>query len=236
MLIQTFPEGDNMSSKTKAAQDNPGNLSRGQVTRERIIEAAKAVFSRQPYNSASIRMIATQGKFEHGIIRYHFPSKAILFDTILKDICQDIQDASSAWLAQAANMPTAAGLEYYLEELFVFYDERPEALKIIALNLPQDDSQETIPGYEHIIEMLQGTLRCVEKNFPSTTPPALLLRFQDSFNALVMHYLGASYCQAKVLGLPPKSREYKDWVKNTMVMIFTPMLRTINRAGREAGG
>jgi AcrR family transcriptional regulator len=223
-----------MSAKTKTTQENRAVLSRGQATRERIIEAARTVFSRQPYHSASIRMIAAEGEFEHGIIRYHFPSKAILFETILKDICRDIEDASAAWLSQAADMRAEAGLEFYLEELFVFYDERPESLKIIALNLPQDSGEEPIPGYEYIIGMLQGTLENVKKNFPPTTPPELTLRFQDAFNALVMHYLGASYCQAMVLGLPPKSSEYKDWVKKSMVMIFSPMLRSIYRAGREA--
>ncbi|MBI9075491.1 MAG: TetR/AcrR family transcriptional regulator [Desulfatibacillum sp.] len=224
-----------MSTK-KTTQDSRACPSRGQVTRERIIGAAKIVFSRQPYHSASIRMIATQGKFEHGIIRYHFPSKAILFKTIVQEICRDIEDANHAWLAQTARMPAKAALEFYLDKLFVFYDERPEALKIIALNLPQDGSQETIPGYEHIIQMLHCTRLSLAKNLPPQTPPDLVLRFLDAFNALVLHYLGASYCQAKVLGLPPKSKEYKEWVKDTMVLVFTPMMRTVYQAGRDAAG
>ncbi len=202
-------------------------MSRGQATRERIMDAAKGVFSRHPYNAASIRMIAAEGKFEHGIIRYHFPSKAKLFDAIIQEVCQDIHAYSEIWIGETTTMPPNVGLECYMDHLFAYNEEKPEYLKIIAMNLPQDDSPESIPGYSHIVDMLSSIRQSLEKVFPPATSGDLVLRFQDSFNALALHYLGASYCQARILGLAPMSKEYKDWVKATMVALFSPLLQTI---------
>jgi len=49
-------------------------------------------------------------------------------------------------------------------------------------------------------------------------------RFTDSFNALVMYYLGAPDSAAWLLHLEPDSEEYTQWVHQTLVEIFLPTL------------
>lgn len=63
---------------------------RGTATREMILAAARQTFSRHPYHAASIRMIADQGGFYHGLIRYHFPSKAAIFEAVVEELCRDL--------------------------------------------------------------------------------------------------------------------------------------------------
>ncbi len=64
----------------KLAPKKNTNVTRGKETRRMILDAATKVFAMHPYNAASIRMIAAQGEFYHGLIRYHFPNKAEIFD------------------------------------------------------------------------------------------------------------------------------------------------------------
>ncbi len=221
--------------KTKQTTHNPAQKSssgktaptRGQATRDRILDAAKGVFSRHPYNAASIRMIAAEGGFEHGIIRYHFPSKAKLFDAVVREICEEIHIHNARWLEEVGTIPPTEGLAQYMDRLWKFNEEKPELLQVIALNLPQGDPPESIPGYSHIIDMLTSTRESLEQSLPRVKSPDLVLRFQDSFNALVLHYLGARASQARILGMPASSPQYREWVKATMVTLFAPLMEAI---------
>jgi AcrR family transcriptional regulator len=75
----------------KLAPKNSPNGSRGEKTRRMILDAATKVFAMHPYNAASIRMIAAQGEFYHGLIRYHFPNKAKIFETVVEEACQNLR-------------------------------------------------------------------------------------------------------------------------------------------------
>lgn len=202
----------------------PSSNSRGEATRKKILSAAREAFSRRPYNAASIRMIAAQGKFEHGIIRYYFPNKASLFEAVVIDICKRLYECNARWLDEASSSAPGRALELYLDRLFEFNRSEPENLKIIAVNLAQNDDPEAIPGYDHIVEMLGETRQSLEKVLPENIPRDRIDRFQDSFNALVLHYLGACSCEARILGLDPQSSQYYEWVKKTILMVFSPLL------------
>ncbi len=206
---------------------------RGQATKKKILAAAKIVFATHPYNAASIRMIAAQGAFEHGIIRYHFPNKASLFEAVTIDICDRIFQSNSDWLKEAGPLSPGEGLSLYLDRLCFFNAREPENLKVIALNLAQNDYPEAVPGYDHIIEMLAAARRTFEQTLPVSAPRDMIQRFQDSFNALVLHYLGASSCQARILGLDPHGDEYRIWVKDTMLAVFLPLLESMISSGRR---
>ena len=51
--------------------------------------------------------------------------------------------------------------------------------------------------------------------------------FFDSIFSLLISYLGASSCQAQILGLNPDSDDYGLWVKKTMMYLFLPRLRKL---------
>ena len=47
------------------------------------------------------------------------------------------------------------------------------------------------------------------------------------FNNLLLHLLGAGYCQASILGLKHTGSKYRRWVKTTLLEIFLPHLQRL---------
>ena len=76
-------------SSRKKKNGNGLTEKRGDETRQKILAAARKVFAAHPYNAASIRMIAAKGDFYHGLIRYHFPNKADIFEAVVEDAVKE---------------------------------------------------------------------------------------------------------------------------------------------------
>ncbi len=49
-------------------------------------------------------------------------------------------------------------------------------------------------------------------------------RFSDSFNALLLYYLGAPESAAWLIHMDPDDPDYFRWVHRTLVSVFLPML------------
>jgi AcrR family transcriptional regulator len=202
------------------------------ITRARIIAAAKEVFSRLPYQAASMRMIGKEGMFNHELIRYHFPNKAKLFETIMCDICDDFYRSNISFLDGLEKMDPAEGFPLYLDRFLDNHYRNPEALRIIVLNMVMTDEPERIPGYRYIPEMLASTRRTFQEKIPLHVSDEKVERFLSGINNLLLHLLGASYCQASILGLKHTGNKYREWVKTTMVEIFLPHLEQLIRASK----
>ncbi len=204
-----------------AEKNNAGK--KGQATREMILNAARAVFSQHPYHAASIRMIAKQGGFYHGLIRYHFSSKAAIFEAVIEQACQKMRAANKLWIEEMAGLGPREGLSLYLDRSIDHYRKSPEIFRILVRNLSQEDP-ENIPGYNHLLELLIGTRAHAEQAGAETFAKDSMVRFQESFNTLITHYLGSATAEARLLGLEPDSPDYLEWVKKTMLFIFVPVL------------
>lgn len=194
------------------------------ITRRTIMTAARRVFAEYPYHSASIRMIGDAGKFKHAIIRYHFPSKASLFRAVLTEICAEIYDVNIECLQDLAGRSPDEGFSQYLDRFLDYHFRHPTALRIVMLNLAMTRRPETLPGYLQIPGMLSRTRATFEQLIPPKNRSDDVRRFLYSFNNLVLNLLGASACQAKILGMNPSGSEYREWVKRTLVLVFLPNL------------
>ncbi len=60
-------------------------------TRERILEAAFTVLSRQGYENSSIKDIAEEAGVAQGLVHYHFKSKQQLVLAVLEFVCQKVE-------------------------------------------------------------------------------------------------------------------------------------------------
>jgi len=215
----------NTDDTGKPSPDEAGKeAAKSEVTRERILRAARKVFAEHPYNAASFRMIGREGGFDHPLINYYFPRKADLFEAVVVEICEEFYQANIACFEGLEKMLPREGLSLYLNRFLDFNIENPEPLKIIMLNVAQVDRLEEIPGYQHIPEVMARTRRTFEKRANLKASPKEIGMFQNSFNALVFFYLGASTCQAEILGMDPGDPEYREWVKDTLMYIFLPRL------------
>ncbi|MEW5734163.1 MAG: TetR/AcrR family transcriptional regulator, partial [Thermodesulfobacteriota bacterium] len=161
---------------------------RGAATREMILAAAREVFSRHPYHAASIRMIAAQGSFYHGLIRYHFPSKAAIFEAVVEEICSELLKQNREWLMEAAGLSPDQALSLYLDRFIAYHRSRPETFRIVVKNLSQEDGEE-IPGYHHLRDLLSGSRADFTRLFAGLFTESSLTCFLESFNTLIIHYL-----------------------------------------------
>lgn len=60
-------------------------------TRERILQAAFTVLSRQGYENASIKDIAEEAGVAQGLVHYHYKSKQQLVLAVLDFVCQKVE-------------------------------------------------------------------------------------------------------------------------------------------------
>ncbi|MCX5850024.1 MAG: TetR/AcrR family transcriptional regulator [Deltaproteobacteria bacterium] len=195
----------------------------GATTMEMILDAACAVFSRCPYEAASIRMIAAEGGFYHSLIRHHFPSKASIFEALSKEGCEELREANKSWLKELAGLGPGAALSLYLDRYIAYYKSHPETFRIIAQNIPREDAQ-SIPGYDHLANLLAGIREDFEKANILLLDRETSLRFLESLHGLLNHYLGSGATEARLLGFEPDSPDYLNWVKETVMFIFLPVL------------
>lgn len=201
---------------------------KSEATRAKILAAARRVFSKHPYKAATMRMIAADGKFDHPLIRYYFPTKAELFKVVMMEVCEEFYQASLAWMGEIKFLSPEKSIALYLDRFLHFNQENPEALKIFAINssVLQDDPTE-IPGYEYIPEVFSKSLSAFQEQIPLNVSSEDITSFLTSFNALLVSFLGADTCHAMILGMDPASEEYKEWIKKTLLFIFTPLSRKL---------
>lgn len=198
------------------------------VTRKKILLAARRVFSKHPYKAATMRMIAAEGKFDHPLIRYYFPTKADLFKAVIAEVCEEFYLAGLSWLGDIKSLSPEKSIKFYLDKFLVFNRKNPEALKIFAINssVLQDDPTE-IPGYEYIPEVFARSRATFEAAIPLKASSDDLATFLTCFNTLLVSFLGADTCNAMMLGMDPASKEYEDWIKNALLTIFTPLAKQL---------
>jgi len=201
------------------------NIGRGEVTRRMILDAAIKVFAAHPYNAASIRMIATQGGFYHGLIRYHFPNKASIFKTVVEEVCGNLLKANREWLSEISTRSPEKAISLYMDRIIVFFQTQPVVFRIIVQNISHDDPP-SLPGYNHMVDYVTRAQKEFENTF-TMLPKDKVQRLLTAFNVLAVNYMGADKFYAEIQGLVPKSDEYHRWVKETMISIFLPMIKEI---------
>jgi AcrR family transcriptional regulator len=196
---------------------------KGEATRQTILNAARAVFSRRPYHAASIRMIAEQGGFYHGLIRYHFSSKAAIFEALAEKACHDFRAANKTWLRETRGLGPREGLALYLDRFIAHYENQPEVFCTLVQNISQEDPL-GVPGYGHLAELLSGSRADAEETNILPFDKDSATRFLEKFNALIIHYLGSASAEVRLLGLEPDSPAYLKWLKGTMMFGLLPVL------------
>ena len=196
-------------------------------TREKILEAAKKVFAKYPYYAASIRMIGKAAGLDHPLISYYFPTKADLFEAVLEDIVGQYYQANITWFAGLEKLSPSDGLSLYIDRLFEFALNHPEALRIIAINLVQAEESEIIPGYQRIQDLYAKMSLTFKSAVPLRASASEIEMFTQSFNTLVINFLGAGIYYAGILGLDPQGSDYLKWVKEALVFLLLPRLRQL---------
>ena len=87
-------------------------------TRDKILQAAFAVLSREGYENTSIKDIAEEAGVAQGLVHYHFKSKQQLVIAVLVEVCQKM----NVYTAEGV-----AGVMAAFENFKVLLRDRPDA-------------------------------------------------------------------------------------------------------------
>ena len=203
------------------------------MTRGKILDAAKKIFSEYPYHTASIRMIGNAAGLNFPLISYYFPSKALLFDAVITDVCEAYYETTKKWLYETASMGSTKGLSVYLDRAIEYTQTHHEALRIVLLNLVQTKESKTVPGSQMRQDFFSRATPLFKKTSSARASDRDIENFAHNFNTLIINYLGARDYYAGILGLDADSAEYKNWVKDNMMSLFLPLLRKLIRGGDQ---
>lgn len=214
--------------KTRLKPLSPAGKRRQKVaTRDKILEAAKRVFSEHPYSAATIRMVGEEAGIDHPLITYYFPTKAELFEAVVEDTAESFVQASSSWYQGLEHLSVSKGFSLYLDRLLAFTSKHPEALGIAAVNLARPKGSETVPGYKQMQWYLRRNTDTFRNFAPLRGSTREIRIFVKTFNTMIINYLGAATYHARTLGMNPGSPAYRKWVKDAMHFLFLPRLRVL---------
>ncbi len=220
-----------IAKKSKKLKNTPcaaGSIAKkSDITREMILSAARKVFSTHTFNAASLRMIAKEGGFDHAIIRYYFPNKAVLFETVLIDACDRFYAANLKCLEGLEKANPTKGFSLYLDRVIDQSFNIQDVLKIFIQNITHIDTPESIPGYKNIPDVIEKIRASFEKNIPLKAPRDEIAMFVYGFINLMINYLGANNCMSHILNMDQESKRYRKWVKESLMALFLPSLKRL---------
>jgi AcrR family transcriptional regulator len=212
---------------TDKAQDEKLSRPSSDNSRNEIISAARKVFAKHPYHFATLRMVGKEVGLSHQSIAHYFPTKADLFEAVTSEACDDFYNASLGWFEGLDRVSFNEGFRLFVERLMEYNSQKPEPLRIIALNAPMIESLDELPGYQHTVKMRSKTRATFKKNLPPVMDQEMLDRIITTFDTAILSYLGTAPSQAEIMGMDPASEEYKTWVKETLICVFLPLLKKL---------
>jgi AcrR family transcriptional regulator len=104
------------NENTDASPAKDGRIARGEITRERVLDAAERCFAMTGFDAVSIRQIAREADVTLGVVGFHGGSKEALFLTVLE---RRVETLNALRLARLEVLK--AGKGYDLEDLIDAY-------------------------------------------------------------------------------------------------------------------
>lgn len=110
------------------------------LTRERIVEAAHALFVKKGFAAVSMREIASRSGVTKSLIHHHFGSKEALWELVKEQAISAYADGQEAEL-RAAEEPDADLLRNAIVKYFAFLQANPAVVRLFAwTHLDEDQS------------------------------------------------------------------------------------------------
>lgn len=104
-----------------------------ELSRPRIMEAARALFAEHRYRAVSMRMIATKLGYSHGALYYHFKEKAELFCALVAEDFIRLNELLQEVVAAGAALPGRSLLEKVMLEFIRFGLENKKHYEIMFM-------------------------------------------------------------------------------------------------------
>jgi AcrR family transcriptional regulator len=151
---------------------------RGERRRERILDAAMAVFAERGYDAASVAEIARRADISKSVIYDHFESKAGLYTALLTAQTTELAEHVEAAIPQPG---TEGRLRAAVDAYFEFVERQPAAWVMLERDPPADP--ELLAIHRRLHEERVETLGALLTPEPPDDPE--LRRRKDLFKALL---------------------------------------------------
>ena len=218
--------------KRRMASGLNGHLRKGEATRLKILDAARDVFSTNPYSTASIRMIGKKGGFDFTLIHHYFPTKKDLFEAVGADLLERSLEVNQNIMDGLETMPALQALTEAFSRILNNSFTNPAAEMVLMQNMAQLDRGEDIPGFEFVIFYHQCIMEMIKERFFPDASPDVLQMWLHCLVTITYSCIGAPAYPARIVGMDPKSLEYRQWVKDTLVFLFFPTLHDMLFPGK----
>ena len=195
---------------------------------DKILKGARKVFAAHPFATATTRMIAEEAGVEHSLIHYYFGTKENLFEILCERIFEEFNKAIESWFDLIDDVPEGERFSPLLERLLAYANNNPETFKIIAINMVQVGTTD-MPGYEYITKNIENSQKIIEERITNWRNQPLFGTFLSSVTLLVISYLGAKETIGKVQSIDPGTKEYDEFVKNTLLSLFQPLFEQLRQ-------
>ncbi|WP_183409839.1 TetR family transcriptional regulator [Litorivivens lipolytica] len=175
-------------------------LTKGEKTRQRLMDAAERLFAERGWRNTSLRDIAAEADIREPGIYNHFSGKESLYHEVLIRALQPLADAISETLASDLSENDLVGLPAKLTELLSEHPSMP-ALFHQALSSSSDDMGQQVMEVwlQRLFAQGESLWRAVNSN-DSGDRRRITLRMVLMFNAVTGYFLSQKVLDQAGLG------------------------------------
>lgn len=214
---------DDEKAREKAGNGQAGNGGgKSEETRKRIIRAARKVFSRHPYNAASIRMIGQAGNFDFTKIHHFYPTKEHLFEAVAKDLFEEFTRAAEEWRVGLTGLDVNEIFALYLKRALDYIFKNPEAIGLLMHNIPQYARFRHVVGFDYIARFHARMLYTIKAFMPPDSPEQTVRLWLYTIITMVYTFAGSPDYLSNLMGVPTDSDFYRRRIYETLVFVFMP--------------
>ena len=198
--------------------------SRGEITRLRVIDAARQIFSVYPYDRATIRMIGHVGRFDYSRIHHIFPTKADLFEAVLQENFSNFAGTVSNWGEGTSGLSPAEVFVHYLQKGLSYCFENRETLGMLVVNIAHYESYQNTSGFPYMARVHSNMLEMVKQSAPPGVPYEKVSSWLYAIIMMGYTFAGAPGYPARLMNMDPDSAGYRRRVFETLLYVFMPSL------------
>jgi AcrR family transcriptional regulator len=215
----TLPDG-----RPRVGPNKRKTRGRGEITRQRIIDAARQVFAVYPYDRATIRMIGHVGRFDFSRIHHMFPTKAELFKAVLQENFSKFLATVSNWQEGTSGMSPAEVFVHYLQKGLTYCFENRETLGVLVVNIAHYENFEDISGFPYMAGVHANMLEMVKQSAPPGVPYEKVSNWLYTIIMMGYTFAGAPGYPARLMNMDPDSAGYRRRVFEILLYVFMPAL------------
>lgn len=200
------------------------SFNRGEKTRHQMIQAAKTIFSKNAYDSATIRMIGEAGNFDYSRIHHFFATKADLFEAVIKELFDRFVREIEAWPQDFTGDSPDDLFIYYLRRGLACCFANQETLGLVIRNIANYERFAHLKGFVHMARIHSKMLDMVYKSFQSDKRFPALSQWLYTIVMAGYSFAGAPDYPAHFMGLDPVSPAYRQEIFEALFLVFRPSL------------